>query len=275
MTYTLDVSRLVELYRAGHSVAALARDLAVDSSVVRSRLVATGVVLRGPQQATAANLARDPQVQARMGRPRTYPVTPGFFDVFTPDAAYTVGLMQADGSNQRDRGIMCITLKKSDAALLDALSARMGGGRPLRFDGYGNPKLLIQNRGLSDGLARWGVVSPKTYTASTHPGLLDDRDYWRGVIDGDGSLCIGADGRRFLTLVGTQPICTQFLAFARSHGAGERVSVRPHKSIWSVHLSGRGAETMARVLYRGAGLALERKRDVARSWGCLNEEVPA
>lgn len=203
---------------------------------------------------------------ARIGRPPIYGVTSGYFDALTPDVAYVIGLLQADGSNQRGRGIVCITLKASDAPLLSAVSERMAGGRPLRPDRYGNPKLMVQHRPLSDGLARWGVVSPKTHTASTHPALLMDRDYWRGVIDGDGSLCVGADGRRFLTLVGAEAICGQFLAFARAHGAGLRVSVRPHKRIYSVHLSGPQAVAIAQVLYQDAGLALDRKRAVADSW---------
>ncbi len=270
MTYVVDVPRLAAKYRAGHSVAALARELGVDSSVVRARLVAADVEIRGARAASVANLLRDPSLRTRLGRPRLYSLNDGYFNDLSPEVAYVIGLMQADGSNQVERGIVCITLKASDAPLLNAVSARMAGGRPLRYDGGGNPKLGVQNRALSDGLARWGVVSPKTHTASTHPALLNDRDYWRGVIDGDGSLCVGADGRRFLTLVGSQPICSQWLAFAQTCEVGQRVNVRPHKRIFSVHLSGRQAEVMARVLYRDAVLALPRKLEVARSWGCLS-----
>lgn len=221
------------------------------------------------------NLAANPEVRSRMGRPRVYPVNPGYFDALTPNGAYIVGLLQADGSNQRGRGIVCITLKRSDSGLLSAVADEMGASRPLCSDGHGNPKLMIQNRALSDGLARWGVVSPKTHTAATHPDLLRDRDYWRGLVDGDGSLCVDAGGRRLLSLVGAEAICGEFLSFARGHGAGLRVNVRPHRRIFSVHLSGREAETVARVLYADAGLALARKREVARSWGCLPGEVAA
>lgn len=210
---------------------------------------------------------------AVIGRPPTYAVRPDWFDTLTPDSAYTVGLYQADGANQRDRGVVTITLKISDADLLTELSFRFGGCRPLREDSRGNPRLMIQNRALSDGLAGWGVVSPKTHTASTHVALLDDRDYWRGVIDGDGSLCVGVDGRRFLTLVGSRPICDQWLAFARSRGTGMKVNVRPHKSIYSVHLSGWQAVEIAAVLYDGAGLALARKLAVARSWGATRDQA--
>jgi hypothetical protein len=266
MTYTLDVPQLVELYQAGHSVAAIARVHHVDSSVIRANLVAAGVTIRGPREATAANLARDPAVKARMGRPRIFDLNPTFFDTLSADSSYVVGLLQADGSNQRDRGIVCITLKLSDIALLERLSELFAGGRPLFFDGHGNPKLMVQNRQLSDGLARRGVVSPKTHTAKSHPALVDSRDYWRGVVDGDGTLCTAADGRRILSLVGSRWICEEFLAFCQGRGAGLRRTVRPHKSIYSVHLSGRDAELIARELYRNADLALARKAATAAAW---------
>lgn len=203
----------------------------------------------------------------RIGRPPTYAVRSDYFGVLTPDSAYVVGLMQADGSNQRDRGSVRITLKRSDSALLAAISDRMAGGRPLRFDGYGNPTLAVQNRPLSDGLAAWGVVSPKTHTASTHPALLLDRDYWRGVVDGDGTLCDTAEHRKILALVGTRAICEQFLAFCRHHGAGLRCNVHPNRSICTVKVSGADAVRVANALYLGAGLALDRKRATAARWG--------
>lgn len=275
MTHIIDVPQLVGRYQEGDSAAALARELGVDVSAVNRRLSRAGVQIRGRAGATAANLVRNPSLRSRMGRPRKYPVNPAFFDILTEDVAYVVGLMQADGSNQVERGTVCITLKASDAGLLDEVARTMGAVRPLTTDQHGAKRFLVQSHDLSDGLARWGVVSPKTHTASTHTGLLGNRDYWRGVVDGDGSLCVGADGRRFLTLVGARPVCDQFLAFARIHGTGARVSVRPHKRIWSVHLSGQAAVVLACVLYHGAGLALERKRNVARAWGCLDQEVTA
>jgi hypothetical protein len=109
-------------------------------------------------------------------------------------------------------------------------------------------------------------VSPKTYTASTDRRLLLDVDYWRGVMDGDGTLCDTADGRRILALVGSRPICDEFLTFCRAHGVGRRVAVHANRSIWTAKVSGAEATLMARLLYGQPGLALARKAAVAARW---------
>lgn len=181
----------------------------------------------------------------RTGRPPIYGIRSDYFAELTPDSAYVVGLMQADGSNRLDRGMMTITLKRTDAPLLEVISVRMAGGRPLLVNRDGNSTLQVQNRPLSYGLAAWGVVSPKTHTASTHPALLLDRDYWRGVVDGDGTLCDTADGRKILAVVGSEAICEQFLAFCRHHGTGGRCNVHRNRSIYTAKLSGPDAAHLA------------------------------
>lgn len=272
MTYSLPVPEIVAGYRNGVSVAALAARYRVDSSVIKSRLVKAGVPVRGSSAAMRANLARDPSIRDRMGRPPTHPVDPTFFDRMTPDAAYIVGLLQADGSNQVSRGMILITLKGSDAPHLEEVASAMGATRPLHVIPNGNRRLCITNMELSRGLARWGVVSPKTHTASTHPDLLLNRDCWRGVIDGDGSLC-ESRGRKILTLVGSRFLCNEFLDFAQLHGLGHRCGVHPHKNIFIVRLNGPEAASMAALLYSGAHLALPRKRAKAENWTDINMGV--
>jgi hypothetical protein len=262
----LDVPALAARYRGGESVQSIARSLGVDASTVSTRLQGAGVALRGPREATAANLSRDPELRSRMGRRRSYPVDPDFFASWSPVVAYVVGLFQADGSNQVERGTVCITLKASDGPHLEALAREMGAVRPLIPNRAGGLTFSVQNRRLSQGLADWGVVSPKTFTASTDTRLLADADYWRGVVDGDGTVCEAADGRRILSLVGTEAMCAQFLEFCRVHSCGLRASVHRNRSIWTAKVSGDEASVMASVLYDRPGLALPRKAAVARRW---------
>jgi hypothetical protein len=266
MTHNIDGAYLVAEYRTGRSVASLSRELRVDPSAIRARLVRSHEPIRGAREATAANLRHDPSILDRMGRARVYPVNVAYFDALSANCSYIIGLLQADGSNDTIRNRIRITLKASDGVLLEDVAKEMGAPRPLFSDKYGNPCLDINSRGLSAGLASWGVVSPKSHTASTHLSLLDNRDYWRGVVDGDGTLCVAADGRRILSLVGSRFICAEFLAFCQARGAGMRRTARPHKSIWSVHLSGSDAEWIATALYSEAGLALQRKRATADTW---------
>lgn len=270
MTHSLNVPEIAARYASGESAQAIARALEVDVSAINRRLRNAGVALRGAAGATAANLARDPRIRQRMGRPRMWPVNESFFDLLTPNVAYVIGLWQADGSNQVRRGAICITLRASDAGHLTAVAEEMGASRPLAADANGGRRLYICNQKLSEGLARWGIVSPKTFTASTDPRLQMNPDYWRGVVDGDGTLCVTADGRRILALVGSEQICHQFLWFCRAHGCGKRANVHPNRSIWTAKVSDSQALRMALVMYDRPGLALPRKAATAYQWRADN-----
>lgn len=196
---------------------------------------------------------------------RIHPINESYFNLRTPSMAYVVGFMQADGYNNVSLGQIRITLKTSDASHLTAIAEEMGADRPLFPDVLGNPTLAIYSKRLSVGLAQWGVASPKSHTASTHPDMLNDRDYWRGIVDGDGSLCEGSKGR-VLELVGSDAICGQFLDFCRARGARTKSRIHRSRGIWSVALPRDDSVRIASVLYKGAILALRRKQVIADRW---------
>ena len=232
--------------------------------VIRSRLLASGRAVRGAREAAVARLENG---EKRGGRRRRYPINETFFDCGGPAQNYVVGLFQADGTNYPSRGRMSLTLKREDAGLLRELATVFGSkGRPLYENKSGGMTLEITSKRLSTALSERGVASPKTHTASTHDDLLLDRDYWRGVVDGDGSLCNTSSGRHVLSLVGSMSICSEFLEFCRNRGLGQRRSVTRHKSIWSTGLSGSEAVSMAGILYANAGISLARKRNRALAW---------
>lgn len=262
--HDLDVDMIVSRYKSGESVNAISLDYGVSPSVVKLRLVKAGEAIRSSREATLARLKNGGR---KGGRPRRYFYKSDFFDNSSSVVNYVIGLFQADGSNYPQRGRLSITLKSSDAYLLLSVAEHMGcPGKRLCRNKVGGSLLEIYDRRLSSGLAARGVVSPKTFSARTPADLLFDRDYWRGVIDGDGTLCTAKDGRRILSLVGTKVISTEFLDFCRSCGLGEGRSVNRHKSIWSSGLSGDEAMIMASILYDNSGLALARKQNTARLW---------
>lgn len=210
-------------------------------------------------------------MSARIGRPRTHSLNEGYFDTLTPRSAYFLGLVQADGGVNRRTNNLRVSLKGSDADLLRIFARELEYDGPLpeylNFDRYPAVLLSVYSLHMTNTLVnQWGIVSPKVYTASTHPDLLYDRDYWRGVIDGDGSL--SEDGnRRSLSLVGSRMMCDQFLSLLQTHGLGARISVKQHKNIYRVRLGSYGESCMAaKILYEDAEIALERKAAIAARW---------
>ncbi|WKU03260.1 hypothetical protein [Micromonospora sp. HUAS LYJ1] len=106
------------------------------------------------------------------------------------------------------------------------------------------------------------------YGDSIDERLVVSRDFWRGVVDGDGSLGIykraAPSGRTFaqFRVVGRRHVMTAFVALLESSGISG-LSVRPHKSICTVGTTCGPAERMASLLYLDAEPALARKAEIA------------
>ena len=88
---------------------------------------------------------------------------------------------------------------------------------------------------------------------------MQSRDFWRGVVDGDGSLGLLASGYAYFGLVGSRRLLEAFLVFLQSNGLGARMTIRPDKTIFQVATAGHIAERIVSFLYENATVALDRK----------------
>lgn len=261
----LSLHEQVSLYQGGMSASSIAKIMGDHTSSVTRRLKRLGIEMRSLTDAVNLSYAQDERQS--IGRPREYTVNQSFFDVITPDSAYIVGVVQADGTMTKDR--FSISAKASDAYYLSTLADAMQSNRPLQKVKHPHGeivRLVVNSSRMASALSRWGIHSPRTWTASTHESMLLDRDYWRGMIDGDGTLCEDRKGRRILKIVGSKAICDQFLDFARHYGYGYRVKVHPCKSIFNVGLNGDEAVCVAKLLYSNASLFLPRKINIVSRW---------
>ncbi|NJP30536.1 hypothetical protein [Micromonospora thermarum] len=97
---------------------------------------------------------------------------------------------------------------------------------------------------------------------------MASRDFWRGVVDGDGSIGIYRRPRSIAAtmpqfrLVGQRRVLEAFLGFLRTRGI-VGLSVRPHKSIFTVGTTCGPAERIVALLYADATVALSRKAETA------------
>lgn len=194
------------------------------------------------------------------------------FAANSPDANYWTGFLMADGAIvHRGTAAPTVALVLSDVDLthIEKFRAFLHSGHkivrvaPRMSGGYMNAggwRLAIRSKDLASDLALRGVVPNKTRIASAGD-LADNRDFWRGVIDGDGSFGVYRSGA-LLRLVGSETIVTQFLDFARRH-VPTSATVRPHRSIFGCAICGPMAVKMLAVLYDGAATALDRKSNAA------------
>jgi hypothetical protein len=188
------------------------------------------------------------------------------FDVITNDAAYWIGFLFADGSviqQQKGAPVVQLRLSEVDRAHVENFRQFLGSTHaittspPGNFGGYrsrASVRFALNSRRLAERLLEMG-----RYEGPIAPELAVSRHFWRGVVDGDGSVYVLKTGYTGISLVGSQRLLDAFLGFLRERNLSGRMTVSPHKSIHEVSTAGHLAELIIDELYRNATTALARK----------------
>jgi hypothetical protein len=135
------------------------------------------------------------------------------FDEITEESAYWIGFLMADGNVSKNT--VCINLKASDVNHLEKFRSFVGGNQKISI--AKDPRIVryaFSSVKIAKKLSDLGVIPAKSLSASPHPLLISNPHFWRGMVDGDGS--IYAD-RKTIALCGTKAMCDGFLSFAKTY----------------------------------------------------------
>lgn len=204
-----------------------------------------------------------------------------FSDFSEETAAYFYGLMLADGCLAKNcvgkYTRLTISLKTTDEYILEKfldylrsdgkLSRRVSKDKRTSTVsytssiGFNNP--IITKRFTDQG------YEPRKSMREKAPSdiLTNSRDFWRGMVDGDG--CLGQDRGCFrLGLVGSKDITEAFLMFVTKNI--KLITARTVKmrkgGLHTIDLSGDDARNVAKLLYEGSNIHLTRKYDKAKQF---------
>lgn len=194
-----------------------------------------------------------------------------FAEPLSAEARYWVGFLLADGciGNSKGFAVIRLALKFEDAEHVRKFARFVGVSEESvrEFDGGTNfgrsHRVQVQFTGkeLITQLAKYGVVPRKTKTASVPPSLAHDPDFWRGLVDGDGS--VGkCRGYNTIYLCGTLAIVEGFRDICHII-VGFRPALRSVGSIFQANLGCAKATKLLHWLYYPGAVALERK---ANAW---------
>jgi len=161
----------INLYEQGASYAEMAEVLSVDPKNVARTLRTAGY-----------------QVSRRQCP--AYPINERFFDKLTPESAYVLGLVYADGSLEAHHSVR---LYSSDRELLEMVGQAMDLERNVEGPFRRNYRLSINSRRITAKLRDLGLTEHKlgTMLYPTIPQEVE-RDFIRGFFDGDGHVSGGA-----------------------------------------------------------------------------------
>jgi hypothetical protein len=204
------------------------------------------------------------------------------FDLEDSNQAYLFGFLQADGhlyQNTRNRGKVAIEISAKDIDLLHEFSRLIPFYSSVRtrtrctnFSGEQMSACwTVYDRRFRQSLLNLGFpAGKKSYIATVPNAKVSKVDYFRGLIDADGSLGMTANGFPFLALV----TASEFLANAFAGfifevtGKSKRVARNARDKIYNITVFKEDAQSLAAKLYYDGCLALARKvlkaKDVMR-----------
>lgn len=220
------------------------------------------------------------------GGRRTYTLDEHYFDdIDTPNKAYILGFLYADGWNNVEKNVIQLSLQEGDKEILDKISRELKSNKPLQyvhyeygFEKYGlhmqnQYRLVVSSHILSQALASHGCVNNKSLILEFPHDLREElySHFLRGYFDGDGTLCrsVRNDGKEdnySFSLVSTYNflIEAQKCIIDNTGVPGGNISIPSCDNGITRVLTMCGRLQTKRVmdwLYKDAELYLERKHD--------------
>lgn len=211
---------------------------------------------------------------------RQYPLDESAFNDPGPEGRYWLGFLLADGSvsTAKGRNTLSLTLALKDEGHVEAFRAYLGSSIPLyRTKRTKAVAVTISSKRLVAKVAEYGIVPHKSLTATPPACLLSDRDFWRGIIDGDGFLRVDPQNNKpMIGCYGSHPVVSAFRDFALTV-CDTKASIRPVASIFGYLVSSSPGIDLVTHLYQNATVSLPRKLDIAKrimssTWGSLRRQ---
>lgn len=249
-------SKIIELYENKMSIQKIGKHFGVSGQTIKSILIENGIEIKKGMHKYYVR--------------RTNNIDTSCFDIITEESAYWIGMLITDG-NIGDNGRVELSLKESDSSHIykfkEFLKTDFIPKIKTRNGGFSNNSrsclIYVYSKDLVDCLQKYNVIPRKTFITCAPDSLKYNRHFWRGCIDGDGSLTKTKKGRHSVVLYGTETLCEQFLSFVKEQFPLEQLKCNIHKtsSIYGIKFSKkRIVIKLLEILYGDSLVYLERKK---------------
>lgn len=245
-------AEIVARYAAGERTGTIAASFDISRDLIWATLQRCGVAARDASECHVIHSLRHDAL-----------------DVLTPEAAYWCGIFFTDGTVGERKGgspEVAVVLKHADRGHLVKLRDFLGSTHAITpvapnvsvYRGQvirGGPaeRYAVRSKHLAARLLELGRYGPRA-----DPELTRSRDFWRGVVDGDGTVAVSCDIPQ-LKLFGSHWLLSAFVEFLGPVSSRRPLNVRPTKTSFVVSTSYKTAEKVVDRLYAGATVALDRK----------------
>jgi len=195
-----------------------------------------------------------------------------FDEINSPNKAYLLGLLFADGCNTR-KGFSVTFHEQDDYALDWFISEIVIGNRKPKINKYKDVKastLHLVSRKLSDALTKAGCIPNKSQIEAPAPDL--EESLWphfiRGVFDGDGSSTLS---KRFnsitISILGGELLLNRIKGMFEAKGIFCNIYKTSSKHCHEIKLAERASvKRFAKWIYSDAEFFFKRKREAIESF---------
>lgn len=244
------------------------------------------------------NLLHENGIESNNSRShRKYALNENYFDTIdTPNKAYILGFLYADGNNSPQKSTIALYLQEEDREILEKMRVEIGSEKPLVFADKSNKHdfgynyknqygLVMFDKHMCNELINKGVVPNKSLVTTFPTFLRTDlfSHFIRGVYDGDGSIYRYIRNEKnkpiTVTITATNDFCKALQKICKETldiNAGI-YDASCHNGITKVFtLSGKNsAKKFLDWIYQDAELFLQRKYDRYIDYYNLNDSLSA
>ncbi len=245
-------------------------------------LIKTIIEKHNLQHSTFVNFLKSKDIQVRKRKEtlllqRNYSC---FEAINSEEKAYWLGFIAADGCISKEMNQVKISLKGSDIEHLEKFKAFINTPVNItkRFINCNNKlcevvTIVICNEKICQDLIKLGCTPTKSLTLDIKTELINQefiRDFWRGYVDGDGSIrkgnCIT------LSFLSTLEMCTKGLEYFKNFITLDTIKykyitclkTRTNNS-YSLAINGKKAKNILDILYKDSTIYLNRKKELYNS----------
>jgi hypothetical protein len=253
-------------------------------TLAKRSLALTGLKRKPVSLEARANMSRvhvgkKPTEETRL-KMRKRTLNESAFSTVTPDSAHWIGYLIADGNVSIKKGspVIALHVKEIDKDHLIKYRAFLGSSHKIgcyvnKTRGNISYSISFHSETMAEDLAKYGVVPKKWFIVKVKGGVENNKDLWRGIIDGDGHLGIYLRRRKdgslrpipYISLTSNLNVCLQFKAFLEESLGFLMPNIVPDKKSYQLWISDHRALRAITLLYGNCTLALDRKLADARN----------
>lgn len=267
-----NLEEIIELYNTGKSLTQLAKSYRISPGTISAKFKELNIPIRGSDKCN-----------------RKWSINENYFDdIDSPNKAYILGLLYADGNNGKNHCVS-ISLQEKDKDILRKINIELENDKPLKLIKYStkNPnwnnqyQLSFTSKYMSLKLTGLGMKPNKSLQLSFPTALNEDyySHFIRGYFDGDGSIPSNQNDMH-VSLVSTLDFCQaiqQILKKELNINSSIYLCHKKDSPTRTLSIAGRiQTKKFLDYIYKDADLYLQRKYVLYQlKYGSINNSLSA